>query len=165
MKKVFLVSTVVIMISINCYSQNVEKEVKNIREKFSSIENKAKTYKKETFTFDCGSIVYSFDGTNLRKVLVEINAGDFVVEQSYYYWDNKLFFVYWVIPQGGAAENNVPDLEYRFYYFNGLPIRHMKNKEIVAINKADHNPTEVYATGTKIIELYKTKKFQEKFCQ
>jgi len=160
MMKTVLILAIFMMAISTCFSQSLDTKIKDIREKFATIKNNEKKYKKEKFTFDCGTIIYYFDGSNLREAFIERIIGEVATESSYYYWDNKLFFSYWIIPQGGGAEqSNVPNLEYRFYFSNDVPIRYMKNKDIIDISKADHNPNDVKATGNTIISLYKTKKF------
>jgi hypothetical protein len=162
MKKIiFILMFFIAFLVFRSSAQNTETKIKDIRTKFQTIENNKKTYKKETFDTGCGTVVYYFDGTNLREVALEKYEGDDATECSYYYWDSKLIFSFWEIPQGGTEQNNVPNLEYRFYFSDNIPIRYMKNKDIIDINKADHNPKDVTAEGNKLIDLYKTKQFSE----
>ncbi len=172
MKKTFFILTLcTLMMACSSTSQNDKKtdensklslddKIKDIREKFKTIENNQNKYNKKKFDLDCGTITYFYDGNDLRKVSFGRIGGDSEISESYYYWDDQVIFIFWVILQGGGgAVTNVPDLEYRFYYYNSKPIRFMENQNIIAVEKANHNPNEAYSEGISFIDAYNAKDF------
>ncbi len=129
-------------------SQNIEKEIKNIRNNFKTVEGAVSmnAYTCSIIQFDWpgrasyGSIAVYKEGDLIRKIVLEETIYETTLNKvSFYLQNNQLFFAYQVINYQciiSESEVELHQFEHRYYFKDEKPIRCLE-KEFIYEHSAD----------------------------
>lgn len=116
-------------------AQNSRDSVRVVRQRYAVINQdlaKYRTVKKELegFSTEGGELTAYTEGTAIRKIVARFQGESGRALEEYYYWDDKLQFVYrkeetYSAPMSGKVTNSV---ETRSYFQNGELIRWLNSK-------------------------------------
>lgn len=154
MKKTSILILISLLANI-AFSQNIEKSIKKIRKQFQWV-NSQKDYKKEELnnkdfldhTTDNGATLTGFFKDEKLYKITEVVAISYAYfKTDYYFWDNKLFFVYRTEHQYKEkkdAQGNFVEMDYtktdikyqdRQYFENGKQIRRIEKGKLISAKK------------------------------
>ncbi|MAS93174.1 MAG: hypothetical protein CMO55_08255 [Verrucomicrobiales bacterium] len=157
---------------LNTQADGVEEAIKDIRAKYNQIEGWKKRAQKIEFEADgepfFGTLTRYYSGESIVKIDFSYTAGDHGgSDESYYYDNGQLFFIYAADSYWSFTGNTLPTgesetkdtlIEQRLYFSNNQLIRHLR-KEVSSTNpealkslvtKADNQPYQDSETANRL---------------